>query len=874
MADNIIRISLKGNNVETLKGKLPIKDGVSTQKFVQLLSNGKVDNLPMQDILQNTGKTIRTTYKTQTDTSTQANKAVKVSDNKVLLIYANTYNSAYSVRARVAKFDGENIVFGTEMVLSSVDSYGGTYAQTITAVRIEDNKAFVSYNCSSSGVKARVLTINSDLSITAGTEVVINTAGTYYTHACLFDTNKILLSYSNGASSNYLTAVVLQVSGTTLISGTPVVIQSSSTKHICLVPISSTKILIGYNITSTYYVRLLTISDFNISAGSASALNFSGITDNTSTFINGILVNTNKALFTGVRTNDSYKLNMSIVTVNQDDTLSLGTAYTITDTSMYNPELYKISSNRVLLIAGQDKNREIFLDLNANTITEVSPLSNDNISFSTSDSTKSIVDLSNGNVIVSTENHISAMKIVGGSRSSIVYYPINVFITDTYFKINNIKIVDINDTTSIVLFVDELDYKIKALYIKINSQTDNLEASPLIDTGLQISSSRMGFTAEYITSNRILIYYTDTSNSKINVKTLIFDSNNQTLAVDNSFSITDTSYVYTTTNVYPTAVRIKDNLVAIMSLECYSSNYYVNLRIFSLNSDNTINQVTKYQITNTNVAYTSIGMILLKTTLNDIYLVCSYSTGGSTYSFYNRLIRLSTKGEFISISDVGSSESSYFLIGLIPVSNDSCIIVKKQQNGNIIGIRYLTNITSNMQESINTTLDANGTISSFNVIRLYNKLIINVLYTSGIVGLHTLYMDLNTKAVINNNLDISNAKNLLPQYFKWANILNKNGNLFVLVIPNLSTSTNIQCIKLNKLDALCLGYLDEFGYFNYAGVVNVTQSLIAGNEYYISIDGTLTKLKTENLAGVAISPNELLLTNDNLNKLNFINQNI
>ena len=95
-----------------------------------------------------------------------------------------------------------------------------------------NNKVVVSYNIGGTGATAVVATISGS-GITYGTPVTISGAGNSY-GSITYDsnTNRVVIAYRDYSNSDYGTAVVGAVSGTSISFGTPVVFESASTPYI------------------------------------------------------------------------------------------------------------------------------------------------------------------------------------------------------------------------------------------------------------------------------------------------------------------------------------------------------------------------------------------------------------------------------------------------------------------------------------------------------------------------------------------------------------------------------------------------------------------------------------------------------------------
>ena len=143
--------------------------------------------------------------------------------NKVVIAYTDNGNSNYGT-AVVGTVSGTSITFGTPVVFESASV---TYiSATFDSI---SNKVVIAYtdNGNSNYGTAVVGTV-SGTSITFGTPVVFESANCAYTTAT-FDSNsnKVVIAYADG-NSFYGTAVVGTVSGTSITFGTPVVFESAS----------------------------------------------------------------------------------------------------------------------------------------------------------------------------------------------------------------------------------------------------------------------------------------------------------------------------------------------------------------------------------------------------------------------------------------------------------------------------------------------------------------------------------------------------------------------------------------------------------------------------------------------------------------------
>jgi hypothetical protein len=190
-------------------------------------------------------------------------------NNKVIIAYRDQNNSDYGT-AIVATVSGTSISFGTKAIFNSAGTpwISAVYDSTNNKIVI----AYQDYDGISDYGTAIVGTVS-------GTSISFGTAATYESDAsyisAIFDStnNKIVISYRAAASSNYGKSAVGTVSGTSISFGTPVVFNSASTYYTSAVyDPTNNKVVIAYrNIGNSSYGTSVvgTVSGTSISFGAA-----------------------------------------------------------------------------------------------------------------------------------------------------------------------------------------------------------------------------------------------------------------------------------------------------------------------------------------------------------------------------------------------------------------------------------------------------------------------------------------------------------------------------------------------------------------------------------------------------------------------------
>lgn len=203
------------------------------------------------------------------------NESIVVFDslnNKIVIVYQDGGNSAYGT-AIVGTVSGDTISFGSPTVfISQTLSWPSATFDTV------NNRVVISYADNGNSVygTAIVGTV-SGTSISFGSSTVFESADTDNT-AITFDSsnNKVVVAYQDAGNSNYGTAVVGTVSGTSISFGTPVVFESQDSDKIAITfDSASNKVVVVYQDdggdNSRYGTAIVgTVSGTSISFGSPS----------------------------------------------------------------------------------------------------------------------------------------------------------------------------------------------------------------------------------------------------------------------------------------------------------------------------------------------------------------------------------------------------------------------------------------------------------------------------------------------------------------------------------------------------------------------------------------------------------------------------
>jgi len=164
----------------------------------------------------------------------------QIGTDKALITYEDYDNRNYGT-AIVASISGTTITYGTKVIFNTAET------SDISAVKLDTDKALITYSdYGNSDYGTAIVASVSGTTITYGAENVFNGAGTYYISASQLTTGKALIAYDDGGNSDYGTAIVASVSGTTITYGAENVFESAVTSSIAATQLTTDKAIIAY----------------------------------------------------------------------------------------------------------------------------------------------------------------------------------------------------------------------------------------------------------------------------------------------------------------------------------------------------------------------------------------------------------------------------------------------------------------------------------------------------------------------------------------------------------------------------------------------------------------------------------------------------
>ena len=236
-----------------------------------------------------------------------------------------------------------------------------------------------------------------------------NSAESTYISACKLDNNKVLVAYQDGGNSNYGTAVVLTLGGTTVSVGNATVFKEATTAYISAVALSDNKVLVAYQDggNSSYGTAVvLTVVGSSVTVGTATV--FSSVA---TSYISAVALTDNK-VFVAYR--DSSTTSKAMVLSLSDDVVSINNAFTLKGgATSCDIRCSKLTENKVIVVYKTNALISVILTISDTTITKGTDTTIEG--YSQSPSEGAILALNNDTAIVV---YVSGSS--GSSRSLVV----------------------------------------------------------------------------------------------------------------------------------------------------------------------------------------------------------------------------------------------------------------------------------------------------------------------------------------------------------------------------------------------------------------------------------------------------------------------
>ncbi len=166
--------------------------------------------------------------------------ATTLSSTKFVVAYTDGGNSNYGT-AIIGDVSGSTITYGSEYVFNPAQAVSNT------ATALSSTKFVVTYrDVPSSNYGTAIIGNVSGSTITYGSEYVFNPGSTNYISAAALSPSSFVVTYQDVPNSGYGTAIIGDVSGSTITYGSEYVFNLSNTTYISTTALSSTNFVVTY----------------------------------------------------------------------------------------------------------------------------------------------------------------------------------------------------------------------------------------------------------------------------------------------------------------------------------------------------------------------------------------------------------------------------------------------------------------------------------------------------------------------------------------------------------------------------------------------------------------------------------------------------
>ena len=382
---------------------------------VELVASGSLSN--GATVVINTDGTVGIVTETTSDTpsagtpvvyesaETSYTSAVYDSTNgKVVIAYRDGGNSNYGT-AIVGTVSGNSISFGSAVVFESAATkyISATYDSTNSKVII----AYQDEGYPGPDYGTAIVGTVSGTSISFGSPAVFESARTFDISAVYDSTNqKVVIAYEDGGNSDYGTAIVGTVSGTSISFGSPAVFNSEWSQQISTVYDSSNgKIVIVYRDFSNnaYGTAIVaTVSGTSISFGSSVAFNSDFAYDFSTAYDS-----TNGKVVIAYRDGDNSDYGTAIVGTVSGTSISFGTPVVFESANSQHTSSVFDSTNQKVVIAYRDNGNSNYGTVISGTVSGTSISFGSPVVFESADTsfTSSVYDSTNGKVVTAYDDN-------------------------------------------------------------------------------------------------------------------------------------------------------------------------------------------------------------------------------------------------------------------------------------------------------------------------------------------------------------------------------------------------------------------------------------------------------------------------------------
>jgi hypothetical protein len=298
---------------------------VTAQNVVTMLNSGVANAETLFGDVSNT-----VAYNTYGTTTCPSLCSVAMSSTKVMVAYANNANGGYGTARILTINPDDSITAGTDV---SFKSYS---CNPIAIAGLTSTKAIVCYkNGFNNTATAQILNFDNGSAVTSGTSFEFDSTCSHINVIALSPV-KALCVFKDEGNTNYGTAVILHISGSTITKGTAVVFESATTEFptSSLTALNSNKIIVCYrDVGNSNYGTLvpITITGFDTLTVGTPAVFESSNVDNTVV----TRITDSKLIVTYRDITDSNKGKARIINIADNGDITVGSSYIFTNDTIY-----------------------------------------------------------------------------------------------------------------------------------------------------------------------------------------------------------------------------------------------------------------------------------------------------------------------------------------------------------------------------------------------------------------------------------------------------------------------------------------------------------------------------------------------------------
>ena len=400
--------------------------------------------------------------------------------DKIVIAYKDQGNSNYGT-AVVGTVSGTSISFGTPVVFETATVFMQPQAVTYDSV---NNKVVISYtdNGNSNYGTAVVGTV-SGTSISFGTPVVFETASAGKVQS-IFDSanSKVVVCYDDGGNADYITAVVGTVSGTSISFGTPVVAHAAAVDWNSITYDSNEqKVVIAYRNrdNSDYGTAVVgTVSGTSISFGTPVVFESNFVEYTAPAFDT-----TNNKVVIAYRNNGNSNHGTAIVGTVSGTSISFGTAVVFNESTTNNNSAVFDSNSNKIIISYRDEGNSSYGTFITGSV------SGDTINFDT----PTVFEAASTSQISSTFDSVSNKVIISYEDIGNSNYGTGIVVQPSY--VTRGEVADTNPASmDIIGSVSDNQLSLTAgekYYVQTDGTLSTTAGSPSVLAGTAISSTEL-----------------------------------------------------------------------------------------------------------------------------------------------------------------------------------------------------------------------------------------------------------------------------------------------------------------------------------------------------------------------------------------------